>query len=281
MAVVYKAAFDKDEPAKNPFQAQRKTRRNVHNTTTPQPEPASTTATDTTATPSTPPTDKPTDAPAQPTPETPIQTNSPPEPQSQTPSKVDEMELAIVQMQDSQSSLETTITKLETNVDKISTSVGLIAKSQSDLQKKFEAFMENSQADKKRQQTEITSLLHDAMHEHVYPQLNALFNETNDRFAYLETLFERIAPPSSSSSDNGSDEYEQTPMDTSTTIDVSGHKHSGSPSRTKSTPPLKRASRSLTFSPAATPGSPEVKYFPASQAFSDNEEQRSLRGRRK
>ena len=187
------------------------------------------------------------------------------------------MEQAIAQMQETQSSLDTTVTTIQTNVDKISSSVELIAKSQSALQKKFETFMENSHSNKQRQQTDITALIHDVMHEHVYPQLNELFNETNDRFAYLETLLEHAVPPSAHQYESDSDESSQ-PMDTSTTTDISGHKHHGSPFRTQATPPPKHASQAFTFSPAATPGSSDNKYFPASQDFSGIDEQSHLSG---
>ena len=141
-------------------------------------------------------------------------------PQSQP--KIDAMEQANAQMQAAQTSLETTVNNLKTNVDKISLSVELIAKSQSDLQKKFETFMGTSHSAKQHQQADITALLHDAMHKHVYLQLKTLFNETNDRFAYLETLLERVAPTPGSLYESDSDKLTQTPMDTSTTTDVSG-----------------------------------------------------------
>ena len=279
-AVVYKAAFDKDEPAKNPFQTQKKKKRSSTKPSSTATVSQSSTTTANTATPPTQPTDEPTTAPAQPTPETPQQQPQPAPPSQSSQDNISAMERAIEQMRETQASLDTTVSTLQTNVDKITSSVEVIAKSQSSLQQKFETFMENSTSAKQRQQTEITALLHDAMHEHVYPQLNALFNETNDQFAYLETLMERVVPSSpesqyESDSDESSDDMK---MDTSTTTDVSGHKHRGSPSRTKTTPPPKRASRALSFSPAATPGSSDNTYFPATQDFSGNDEQSHMSG---
>ena len=283
-AVVYKAAFDKDEPKKNPFH---NTRRNKQPTRQSQHSTQSSQTTHTTnqdnVTPATQPTDEPTAAPAQPTqtPTTPeTQTDDHTPPQQQT-SKIDDMEKAIAAMQASEESLNTTIKKLETNVDKISASVETIAKSQQDLQTKFESFLETTTADKKFQQKEIAASINESMHEHVYPQLNALFQETNDRLAYLETMFESTAESQGSYESDSEDDEEDTsctPMDTSTSTDVTGHKHRGSPSRQKQTPPPKRASRSLTFSPAATPGRSAASYFPASQDLSGFTEQSQLSG---
>ena len=259
-AVVYKAAFDKAEPSTNPFHTKRKKKTSTTPTTHASPPPSPPTVTPNPS-PSQP-TDEPTDTPGQPTKTQQTQTLT----QTATTPP-------------SQALLDTTVHKLETNVDKISTSVELIARSQSDLQKKFETFMETTQAAKKQQQADMTSLLHDAMHEHVYPQLNALVNETNDWFAYIETLLERASPASHSSSyESDSDDSTSSLMGTSTTTDVTGCKHRRSPSRTKSTPPPKRASCSLTFSPAATPGRSDANYFRASQDFSGFTEQSQLSG---
>ena len=137
--------------------------------------------------------------------------------------------------------------------------------------------METTHAAKKTQQIEITRLIHDSMHEHVYPQLNTLFDETNDCFVYLETLLERAAP-SPSPYELDSDDSVHSPMDTSTSTDVTGHKHRGSPSHIKNTPPPKQASCLLYFSPAAIPGSSESNSFPASQEFSGFTEQSQLSG---
>ena len=272
-AVVYQAAFDKEEPKKNPFH---NTRRNKPSPKLPSRSTQSQTAHPTNqdkVTPATQPTDEPTAAPVQPT-----QTPATPQPQpddhhpsQQQHSKIDDMEKAIAQMQASEESLNTTIKKLETNVEKISASVETIAKSQHDLQKKFESFLEATTTDKKSQQKEIATSINNSMHEHVYLQLNALFQETNDRLAYLETMFERTTESQGSyesASEDEDDFSSHTPMDTSTSTDVTGLKHCSSPSRHKHTPPPKRASRSLTFSPAATPGRSAASYFPAFQDIS-------------
>ena len=143
--------------------------------------------------------------------------------------------------------------------------------------------METTQTAKKQQHKDMMSLLTDTMHNHVYPQLNALLNETNDRVAYIESMLQQSTPVSNSTSyesdsESDSDEPTSTLMDTSTTTDVTGHKHRGSPLRTHTTPPPKRASCSLVFSPAATPGRSDVNYFPASQDFSGFTEQSQLSG---
>ena len=278
-AVVYKAAFDTDEPKQTPFRTtKRKPKRR-----TPPPSTSSTQQSDQQPTaeansPPTPPTDEPTDAPAQPTPSTaPSQQTAPPSSQYQL--KVDAMELAIAQMQESQASLDTTARKLETNVAKISSSVEVIANSQRDLQSKFESIMESTHTAKQQQKEDIKTLLQDAMHEHVYPQLHALLAETSERVEAIEHYLDNESSPTghtpNSESDNDSDNE---PMDTSTTTDMTGRKHHGSPSRTIHTPPSKRASRTLHFSPAATPDRTYVSSTAPQEGFSGFTEQSQLSG---
>lgn len=276
-AVVYKAAFDQPEPSKSPFQTTRRKRQaRTTNTTTPATtQPAAATTPTTSAPTTTPPTDNPTDAPAQATPSQ-TQHSAAPPPTSQYQLKVDAMEVAIAQMQESQTSLDTTIHKLENNVAKISTSVEVIAKSQRDLQTKFDAFLQTSHDAKKTQQQDIERIIQDTMHDHVYPQLTAMLDETNDKVAYLETLLHRDTPSHYES--DSDEETAPTPMDTSTSSEVTGHKHRGSPSRIIHTPPPKRASRELRFSPTATPGRSDLSLPPASQECSGFTEQSQLSG---
>ena len=271
------------EPATNPFQQQKKKRKGKakpSQATSQSSHPAEPLASSQSTTPPTnAPTDAPTDAPAEePCPNPPQQ----PPPTSQYQLKVNAMEVAIEQMRESQESLDTTVKRLETNVEKISSSVEVIAKSQTDLQKKFEAFMEVQNATKQAQTAEITTLIEEAMHTHVYPQLNTLLSQTNTRLASLETAAHGTVTTQSTHSTTDTNPYAILDDDmidpTTVPAAVSGNKHSGSPSRSQHTPPPKRTPRSPPQSPAATPGSPSSTLFSTPQDFSGFTEQSQLSG---
>ena len=277
-AVVYEAAFDKTEPKSNPFS--RRNRRQQKKQTQP---PSSTTPntpspTQPTTQPTVTPTDTPTDAPVEENPTPPP--TAPPTSQYQL--KVNAMEVAIAQMKESQASLDTTVKRLETNVEKISSSVEVIAKSQTDLQSKFEAFMETQNAAKQAQTAQITTLIDEAMHKHVYPQLNSLMTRTNSRLDSLETAAYGTDASQQPHTVNDNNHYgilDDDMDDTTTPPAVSGRKHDGSPSRSQFTPPPKRATnRTPPQSPAATPGNDSTSLLPTTQNYSGFTEQSQLSG---
>ena len=278
-AVVYEGAFAQKEPQTNPFQSRGRRKKKKQqtqqsqNTTTQQP------------TVTTPPTDTPTDAPAadpsptSPPPHQPSDTSPPVTSQYQL--KVDAMEVAIAQMQESKASLDATVQRLEANVEKISSSVEVIAKTQTDLQKKFESFMEVHNTAKENQIDEITTLIDDAMHKNVYPQLNTLLDRTNARLDSLEAAVTQPTAHNMDTTPSDNNPYgilDDEMTDSTPPHYVSGQKHSGSPSRSQRTPPSKRTSRSPPMATTATPGSDSSQLFPASQDYSGFTEQSQLSG---
>ena len=282
-AVVYEAAFDQKEPNRTPFRGRK--RKPKQKPTQSQTQPAPPSVGNHTSQPEDQPSDTPTNAPEASTtvpvtPNHPTQQSTPP-PTSQYQLKVDAMETAIAQMQNSNASLNETIQRLETNVEKISSSVELLAKSQTDLQSKFESFLAVHQSAKENQTTELKELIDAAMHEHVYPQLNTILSQSNARLDSIEdALGTPDSTPSSKSSHATNNPYGalDEDMDSSPKSEVSGHKHHGSPSRSFNTPPPKRTNQSFTSSANATPVGASRQLFPASQQISGFTEQSQLSG---
>ena len=274
-AVVYEGVFDQKEPQTNPFQRRkRKSKKTSQQTQSTPPPNQQTSPPPSSQEPQIPPTDTPTDAPAAEQPMAP----TPAPATSQYQLKVDAMEIAIAQMQDSKESLDTTVKRLEANVEKISSSVELIAKSQTDLHKKFESLMEAHNATTQHQKDDITTLIEDAMHQHVYPQLNTLLNQTVDRLDRLEKDNPQNTTIATPADNNPYLVLDEDMTEAAPTNPISGQKHQGSPSRSSHTPHPKRTTRSPPQSPAATPGSASSNLLPAPQDHSGFTEQSQLSG---